>query len=462
MCTSSCFALNHFFHLHYGALIAEVVADIPLEMRRKAFFTSLVRCVGGDIPLRGDALYDELVTCSFPVRPTIPGSYLHGNARKSDNFAVDARTMSSSAPKVPFDMSKLRLNQVDLARSCINLSMFRTTPVFPKQILVTQLFDGSDLAYNDWMSNQCIELEKFRNIFAWYKVPVDEISVFQPLYQLFGERLLGSLNMGFSIVNDNGTNLIVDCVLKDGTNVDSNGSTDLLVSDTANSKQSFIELKTPFSKSKGMYRTACAKPRDQLVLQVHSKFQTSAVPSATGADAHIGLLTDLFCSAVDICIGGHHHLSQRVETAVDCIQLLLLLCCSVKEGDIPVKEEDPGPDAYLTSTREEPDDASDSDQGGESLPPAKKTRCDPSSKPATRLRSHSLRSAGAHGKQVNAGTKSVFDFKAEDRQDEYAEKIARMQAVDAFRGGYASLTEENLENHNNMLPNKVRNDSFLF
>ena len=217
-------------------MIAEVVADVPLEIRRKAFFTSLVRYVGGDIPLRGDALYDELVTCSFPVRPTIPGSYLRGNARKSDNFAVDARTMSSSAPKVPFDMSKLRLNQVDLAQSCINLSMFRTTPVFPKQILVTQLFDGSDLAYNDWMSNQCIELEKFRNIFAWYKVPVDEISVFQPLYQLFGERLLGSLNMGFSIVNANGTNLIVGCVLKDGTNVDSNGSTDLLVSDTADSK----------------------------------------------------------------------------------------------------------------------------------------------------------------------------------------------------------------------------------
>ena len=98
MCTSSCFALNHFFHLHYGALIAEVLADVPLEIRRKAFFTSLVRCVK-DIPLRGEALYDELVTCSFPVRPTIPGSYLqllHGNARKSDKFAVDARTMSSS------------------------------------------------------------------------------------------------------------------------------------------------------------------------------------------------------------------------------------------------------------------------------------------------------------------------------------------------------------------------------
>jgi hypothetical protein len=87
---------------------------------------------------------------------------------------------------------------------------------------------------------------------------------------------------------------------------------------------------------------------------------------------------------VDICIGDHHHLSQRVEIAEDCIQMLLLLCCSVKEGDIPEKTEDPG---YLAFTRV-PDDLSDSNQGGESLPPAKKARGDPSVKPATRLRSH--------------------------------------------------------------------------
>jgi hypothetical protein len=67
--------------------------------------------------------------------------------------------------------------------------------------------------------------------------------------------------------------------------------------------------------------------------------------------------------------------------------MLLLLCCSVKEGDIPEKTEDSGPDAYLAFTRE-PDDLSDSNQGGESLPPAKKARGDPSVKPASRLRSH--------------------------------------------------------------------------
>jgi hypothetical protein len=278
------------------------------------------------------------------------------------------------------------------------------------------------------------------------------------------------LNRGFTIENANGTTLSVDVVLKDEENmVSSDGSTDLLVSDAANSKQSIIELKAPFSRNKGMHRTACAKPRDQLVLQVHSQAQqtsaaTAAVPVAA---AHIGLLTDLFCSAVDICVGGHHHLSQRVESAEECIQMLLLLCCSVKEGDIPEETKDLDPDAYLASTREH-DDASDADQGGESLPPTEKARGgDSSAKPAISLRSHTLRSAGAHGKgkQGGAGTKKrqvTLDFKAEDRQDEYAEKLAWMQAIDACRYGYDLLTEENLENHCNKLSKGVRNNTYLF
>ena len=69
------------------------------------------------------------------------------------------------------------------------------------------------------------------------------------------------------------------------------------------------------------------------------------------------------------------------------------------------KTEDPGPDAYLAFTRE-PDDSSDSDQSGESLPPAKKARGD-----------HIGReSKSTLDRKIG---QSVFDFKAEDRQDHY-------------------------------------------
>ncbi len=53
----------------------------------------------------------------------------------------------------------------------------------------------------------------------------------------------------------------------------------------------------------------------------------------------IGLLTDLFCSSVDICVNGHHYLSHRVDTPEKYIQMLLLLCCRVTEEDIPTNQE---------------------------------------------------------------------------------------------------------------------------
>ena len=139
----------------------------------------------------------------------------------------------------------------------------------------------------------------------------------------------------FTIQNAYSTVLQVDLEYKDGTEFTSNGSTDLLVS--ADALQSFIESKNPFSKNKGLYRTDCHKPRDQLVFEVHSK-----------EGIKIGLLTDLFCSAIDICVNDHHHSSQGVDTPEECIQMLLLLCCSVTEEDIPANEQ--VADDYLTST----------------------------------------------------------------------------------------------------------------
>jgi len=92
---------------------------------------------------------------------------------------------------------------------------------------------------------------------------------------------------------------------------------------------------------------------------------------------------------VDICIGVS---SSLIAAGGNCRGLhpdapVAVLLCEGRRHSRE-KEEDPGPDAYLAFTREEPDDLSDPNQGGESLPPAKKARGDPSVKPASRLRSH--------------------------------------------------------------------------
>ena len=64
---------------------------------------------------------------------------------------------------------------------------------------------------------------------------------------------------------------------------------------------------------------------------------------------HVGLLTDMFCSSVDICIGGRHHLAQRVDTLEECILFLLLLCCKITANHLPVAAITE--DAYLDDVK---------------------------------------------------------------------------------------------------------------
>ena len=388
--------------------------------------------------MRGTVLYEEIVGCGFPSLPV--SGYLQRiikkTSRSSDVYAQEVETAASSIGNAR-DMSKIRLNQMNLTASGIKLSMFKTSGVFPRRLIINQLFAGQIDAYTDWMSAKCDEINEFRNVFSWFNSKfvngkVDEITVFQLLYQLFAERTLNSLNAEFTIENANSTVLQVDLEYKDGAEFTSYGSTDLLVS--ANGLESFIELKSPFSKNKGLNKTDCRKPRDQLVLEVHSK-----------EGVKIGLLTDLFCSAIDICVNGHHHLSQRVDTPEECIQMLLLLCCNVTEEDIPANEQ--VADDYLASTVN--DDNDDNDIGGSgknSKHPAKKV---PGSKKLSRT-SNPASSSYASNKEIEGtGKRRIVRYTA-DLEDAHADKLEQMQAFDAFRYGYKPLTNSNLNSNTSL------------
>jgi hypothetical protein len=389
--------------------------------------------------LRGNALYEKIVGCDFPSIPV--SGYLERKitktSRSSDVYAQEVKTAASSVGNVQ-DMSKIRLNQMNLTASGISLSMFKTSDVFPRKLIIDQLFNGRDDAYMEWMSAKCVGINEFRNVFSWFNSEfvsgkIDEVTVFQPLYQLFAERTLSSLNDEFTIENANSTVLEVDLQYKDGTEFTSNGSTDLLVS--ANGLLSFIELKTPFSKNKGLYKTDYHKPRDQLVFEVHSK-----------AGVKIGLLTDLFCSAIDICVDGHHHLSQRVDTPEECIQMLLLLCCRVTVEDIPANQQ--VADDYLTSTVND-DENDENDIGGSgksSKRPAKQVR---GSVKRSRTSNPTSSSYASNKENEGAGKKRTVRYTA-DLEDAHAEKLERMQAFDAFRYGYRPLTNRNLNIHTSL------------
>ena len=87
--------------------------------------------------------------------------------------------------------------------------------------------------------------------------------------------------------------------------------------------------------------------------------------------------------------------------------MLLLLCCSVTEEDIPANEQ--VADDYLTSTvNEENDDNDEIDIGGSST-----------------------------------GKRRTVRYTA-DLEDAHADKLEQMQAFDAFRYGYRPLTNRNL------------------
>ena len=388
--------------------------------------------------MRGTLLYEEIVGCNFPSLPV--SDYLERRmtktSRSSDAYAQEVETAASSVGNAR-DKSKIRLKEMDLTASGISLSMFKTSGVFPKSLIIDQLFAGQIDAYTEWMSAKCDWINEFRNVFSWFNYKfvngkVDEITVFQPLYQLFAEMTLSSLNEEFTVQNANSTVLQVDLIYKDGTEFTSNGSTDLLVS--ANELQSFIELKSPFSKNKGLYKTDCHKPRDQLVFEVHSN-----------EGVKIGLLTDLFCSAIDICVNGHHYLSQRVHTPEECIQMLLLLCCRVTQEDILATEQVTG--GYLTSVNDDKNNENDVGGSGKSLKhPSKQVQ---GSVKLSQTSNPTSSSYASNKENEGTGKKRTVRYTA-DLEDAHAEKLEQMQAFDAFRYGYRPLTNRNLNIHTSL------------
>lgn len=99
------------------------------DLRRTAFFTA----VANDQTLRGNALYEKIVGCNFPS--ILVSGYLERKitktSRSSDFYAQEAETAASSVGNTR-DMSKIRLNQMNLTASRISLSMFKTSEVFPR------------------------------------------------------------------------------------------------------------------------------------------------------------------------------------------------------------------------------------------------------------------------------------------------------------------------------------------
>jgi hypothetical protein len=301
----------------------------------------------------------------------------------------------------------------------------------------------------------------FQNIFAWYngiykRESLDEF-IFQRFYLLFAERLLKSVNNGFTVNAANSTELESVLTLKtkvkdekSGTSISETikikGSPDVMV--TNESTESLIELKPPFSKSCGLYHTECYKPRDQLVLEVHSK---AVQKNQNIENLTIGLLTDLFCSVVDICIDGNHYMSERVCSLEGSIQMFLLLCCKVKKADIPnpIESNDP----YLTSTQNEDGDDEDNEDGDdedEIGSSDKKLKDNEKMKGSAKLNQSSKKSSRkniSNNKENQGVQKKRTIFYSTDLKDERAEKLERMQTADIIRNGYAPLTTRNLNIH---------------
>ena len=400
-----------------------------------AFFTA----VANDAQLRGDALYDELIACEFPDADVLDKLYIlreFGNSvKKNDTSAENASKLTTA--EISTDLNQLRLNQINLPASGILVSVLKTNRMFAKNLIIPQLFDNNEAAYREWLEFSCAEMSKIKNAVRWfhirYRQPVDELTVFQPLYQLFGERILRSINKSFAIYDANGTNIELSVVLKQcGSLFNFNGSTDLVV--IANDHESIIEL-NPFIQNCRLFNADGNMVRDQLICQVHGKAQ--ALHNESDSVVQMGLWTNMFCSVLDIFVDNHHYLSQRVSTPEECIEMFLLTCCGVTKNDIPVDFD--GSDKYLSSIVSVADESvNDCKKPLEQS--SKKVGTMASTKPKL---SHSKCSNDENGAYKDHSKVRATQWNT-DVEDSTAEKIEWMQAVQAQRCGWAPLTERNV------------------
>ena len=221
------------------------------------------------------------------------------NARDSTAYCAKVTTDSSNAdPPHSSEISKTRLNAIDLALSEMSIGRFEITEEFCMDILLDRGLDRSTL--NNFLTDQSIFLGKLRSLFVFYhdnlhaNCPLTEFPMFQPTFMTFVQEFMasfeelfptsspcfvkpaqastlqgefhfkakGTQRMAFQSISGHG-DLLAGC-----SQVATSSERALLDLENVTC---VLELKSPYGK---LHHSACAASKDQFILETECLFRT--------------------------------------------------------------------------------------------------------------------------------------------------------------------------------------------
>jgi hypothetical protein len=198
--------------------------------------------------------------------------------------------------------------------------------------------------FDIFLSDQCLELQRLRNAFAWYyeqtKRSCNEVTIFQPIMKFYLQQLFAALEgfpAGVNVSDVNSIPLSGEIWVKDESGDEYTalltGFSDLCVSETLDPKDfiSIFELKSPFK----LQGCGVHAQKDQLFAELEALGQMSGGVS-------LGCLTDLNCMAVALRVPStdvgatQYHISSRVTSPEQVVLLILLmgLGCALTSSEI--------------------------------------------------------------------------------------------------------------------------------
>jgi len=296
------------------------------------------------------------------------GNY-RSEADNSDNDnLIDGNNSKSTRMSNYIQISHFRRALIKNTVDDITVMKWNISSEIIKPKLIASLFNGNDFIFNNFLDEQIMNLNYFRSYIYAYKDKcgiLDEVTMFQPLYQLFIGEMASKLNsLSPNSTNNSSSNINSDlsvrninrCRLKTASikcNIDNkvvtkslSGSSDLgVVIDIISTNLiisfvvaimllSIIELKTPFTH---LYKRNPIAQRDQLLGQVMSLHHMKGDRNDVLNKYTLGCLTDMFTLNLIIKPNksdNKFYCTNHVIDDRDYVMYLLMMFCRFSDDDI--------------------------------------------------------------------------------------------------------------------------------
>ena len=335
-------------------------------------------------------------------------------------------------------------------------------------IIVNDLFDGDKNRFDMFVADQILSLELFRKYFFNYgplrSRKIDEVTVFQPIFQIFLKGFLDDLRPANDLENFMANNDVIEKEIRNkfGRVVRLSGRTDVIIMQNPSDAQEkqprrsicHIELKAPYGS---LYHSNSQSSIDQLMAETDciSAMRNANTAGVENRSTTLGALTDIF----SIYLMYHDRRSSNREFFVTAdssldplryIKSLLTLCLSVDalaaitttaavvvenslSATLSATGAGDGGDGHDGDDDDDDDDAFGGEDANEE-------------EDGDDVRYKKAKQGSSHGEKVGQDSVYEFNFKDEDEQEEWEEKMEFLRQCEMKRLG-TTLTISNIIAH---------------